>query len=434
MDSPGSQQRRAGRQTDAVKRRSFHPEPNLLVIAVAIATAANLPGQRAAEAEAEAKEEAEARGQAVDSVPGLFGSALSTIAPDTIFSRNAEFFEKLWSLPVLIDNPEARIIQEFRITGLYQVQYGAVSAREGSWDGGELRRARLGLRMRFLDDFVGRLSFKRNGETANFDRQNLEDGWISWRRNDRFGVKLGQQKPLWSEEWSTSSSVMLTVERSLLINQLAPPHSIGVYLSGEEERRAWGLGGFGGTATSTSFDDDGFFLLANYGIDSGDGLGFLTEARWRVDYLYNGGSPQLAGTGYRHAVSTSVTGIRDPFDVTGHVLYSRGQGDSGDTFGLILQPSVTLIENRLDFVARYQFAHGSGDSLVLQSRYEQKVDGLEDGVGETYHAWYAGLNYYLYGNRLKLITGVEYSRMNDKAGDGGDFNGWTFFGGLRLFF
>jgi hypothetical protein len=32
------------------------------------------------------------------------------------------------------------------------------------------------------------------------------------------------------------------------------------------------------------------------------------------------------------------------------------------------------------------------------------------------------------------MTGIEYSTMHDAADDGGEFNGWTWFGGLRLYF
>jgi phosphate-selective porin OprO/OprP len=47
---------------------------------------------------------------------------------------------------------------------------------------------------------------------------------------------------------------------------------------------------------------------------------------------------------------------------------------------------------------------------------------------------YVGINYLIYGQRLKLMNGVEYSVMHDSANDGGAFNGWTFLTGVRLYF
>ena len=84
---------------------------------------------------------------------------------------------------------------------------------------------------------------------------------------------------------------------------------------------------------------------------------------------------------------------------------------------------------------RYQFATGNNDGLLLQNRYERKVQSsTSDLRGDRYHAIYSGINYFIYGHKLKLMSGLEYASMNDRQGNGGDFNGWTFFAGLRMYF
>jgi phosphate-selective porin OprO/OprP len=84
-------------------------------------------------------------------------------------------------------------------------------------------------------------------------------------------------------------------------------------------------------------------------------------------------------------------------------------------------------------VLRYQFSISDGDNgLQLQPRYEQKV--VPDGFGNQYQAIYAGVDYLIYGDRLKLMTGAEYSVMHDAANDGGAFDGWTYFAGVRVHF
>jgi hypothetical protein len=50
-------------------------------------------------------------------------------------------------------------------------------------------------------------------------------------------------------------------------------------------------------------------------------------------------------------------------------------------------------------------------------------------AGNTYTSGYLGLNYFLYGHKLKLMTGVEYSYLG-----GGDYDGYTFLSGLRFSF
>ena len=97
-------------------------------------------------------------------------------------------------------------------------------------------------------------------------------------------------------------------------------------------------------------------------------------------------------------------------------------------------PSYDITE-KLQVVGRYQYAHGDNDSLRAQSRYERRVPDITDGGhGEEYHAFYTGLNYYICDHKLKLMAGAEYSDLQDKAGDGGDFEGWTVFTGVRMHF
>jgi hypothetical protein len=68
----------------------------------------------------------------------------------------------------------------------------------------------------------------------------------------------------------------------------------------------------------------------------------------------------------------------------------------------------------------------------LQSRYEQEV--VPDGFGDRYQAVDAGINYLIFGDRLKLMTGGEYSVMHDSAHDGGESDGWTYVAGVRVYF
>ena len=80
-------------------------------------------------------------------------------------------------------------------------------------------------------------------------------------------------------------------------------------------------------------------------------------------------------------------------------------------------------------------ARGDGpDSLTVQRRYENEAPGLNgDGKGETYHAAYLGLQYFIHGDKLKLLAGAEYAPM-DGGGNAGDFDGATFLTGIRFSF
>ncbi len=56
---------------------------------------------------------------------------------------------------------------------------------------------------------------------------------------------------------------------------------------------------------------------------------------------------------------------------------------------------------------------------------------LSSSKYESIHDFYLGLNYFLYGHKLKWQTGVEYNlAQNDAPGD--DYNGWGITSGIRL--
>ena len=71
---------------------------------------------------------------------------------------------------------------------------------------------------------------------------------------------------------------------------------------------------------------------------------------------------------------------------------------------------------------------------MLQNRYEAIGPVAAEASGDLYHSLYAGLNWYIYGNKLKLMGGLEYSKMRTPAGSGGDYEGFTTFLGLRMHF
>jgi hypothetical protein len=56
------------------------------------------------------------------------------------------------------------------------------------------------------------------------------------------------------------------------------------------------------------------------------------------------------------------------------------------------------------------------------------------GAGDHYQAYYLGLNYFLNDDKLKLMAGAEYAQMLDSVTDGGEYQGWTYLAGLRLYF
>ena len=73
---------------------------------------------------------------------------------------------------------------------------------------------------------------------------------------------------------------------------------------------------------------------------------------------------------------------------------------------------------------------GDADGLSLPNRYDKwSPSAATDAKGNTYFSTYFGVNYYFYGHKLKLMNGIEYSHLG-----GGDYDGYTFLSGLRMYF
>ena len=60
-----------------------------------------------------------------------------------------------------------------------------------------------------------------------------------------------------------------------------------------------------------------------------------------------------------------------------------------------------------------------------QTRYESEAPYLTgSGRGDEYEAVYLGVQYFIHGDKLKLLAGAEYAHL-DGGGNGGDYDGVT---------
>ena len=91
-------------------------------------------------------------------------------------------------------------------------------------------------------------------------------------------------------------------------------------------------------------------------------------------------------------------------------------------------PSVYITDG-WQAVFRYTYINSDGNNGIRFGRYENQ---LTSGRGDEYNEFYVGVNKYFYGHKLKWQTGVQYTTMNDSAGDGGNYNGWGVTTGIRI--
>ena len=107
-------------------------------------------------------------------------------------------------------------------------------------------------------------------------------------------------------------------------------------------------------------------------------------------------------------------------------------------WGASIIPAIFLVEDKLQLVGRYHFADtDDDDGLVLRPRYEQIAPEVPNIYGDEYHSFYVGLNYLLYGERVKLMTGLEFASMKDHSSvdiSAENYRGWTWLSGINMSF
>lgn len=138
--------------------------------------------------------------------------------------------EQPWDWPILYSNPRADGIQEIALQGRLHLQwaeatsggldYGSENAPGfTTWGDVEVRRWRLGARVRFLHDFTidGHANIRPDLDPVYLATYDLQ---ITWSRDPSFALVAGKTKVPYTQEYAISSARIATFERSLLVNQV----------------------------------------------------------------------------------------------------------------------------------------------------------------------------------------------------------------------
>ena len=373
-------------------------------------------------------------------------------------------FDRAWSAFTLYKNEDNPILQEFALQGRLQVQsiygesdgdsfntsdYKDASNDETVWGNDiEARRARFGFKSKWFQSwkFEGQINVDVDGMDNTGDDtfyKDIYDLFVTYAPSDAMNISAGKTKVKFSREQEISSKEILTIERSLLSNTLFPGELTGIWANGKGIADHWlyEVGVYGNDRqrefTDLSGDNRGTLFLAKIGYDYAEQSG-LDTAVASVHFMnnsepnYKEPTPPDYTTGTSPNFKTSWAFTNDitqgRFGLTTEAMLASGDGSQSDVMGLTLIPSYYIGEG-LQLVGRLQVATSEDpDDLRVPSRYERLVAG-DDEKGNTYASAYVGLNYYIYGHKLKLMNGLEYSHMG-----GGDYDGYTLMSGLRFSF
>jgi phosphate-selective porin OprO/OprP len=258
------------------------------------------------------------------------------------------------------------------------------------------------------------------------------DAYVQWARSGGLAVTVGKQGVPFTLDGATSSKELLAIDRSNLSNNLwfSQEYIPGLSVSGTPGPWVYRAGVFSAGEANREFGEfsAGLFTLGVIGYDFADDWG-VDEALLSGNYVYQ--HPDADNTFTRRfeqiasvnlSLETNRWGLRA--DVSGGSGYL---GQSG-LWGGMAMPFVNATD-KLQFVGRYTYLESDGPNGVQLSTYENRI---APGRGNRYHEVYLGSNYYFYGHKLKLQSGVQFADMNDSAADGGAYSGVSWTNGIRV--
>ncbi|MEC5128287.1 porin [Verrucomicrobiales bacterium BCK34] len=325
-------------------------------------------------------------------------------------------------------------IEKVKIIGRYQGQFHDVSDNLNSssrrWDH---RRWRAGVQVDMANDLKFKSTFNLD-TSPNFDAnrfvRTVEEMVIEWEPSEDFYVIIGKQKPAITREYATSSKKILTFERSQIVNEVVADKSWGVAVG----FAAAGLNHEVGVFANT-YDND----WATTNFNGGAMLTYRTSAQITeateifFDYQYNDvndmnaavGNAAGSGSAYEHVLALGTESEFGAFGLVTDIIYAADKNGNGpDTHGFVVMPSYDITD-KLQFVAKYAYM----DRGALQ-RPQSRVGGEANDFTDL-HTFYAGFNYRICGDQLKLMAGYEYATGED--GTGADYNSDSWLVGVRTY-
>ena len=368
-------------------------------------------------------------------------------------------FCDIFDIPTIYES-DSGFIRSVALTGRYHGQWISQSedtlgplVSDDGYHNFQHRRFRQGIEVGFANDITFSASMNISDGSGgagahgltygrffnDFDEINLE-----WAPSKDTYVIIGKQKQKITIENETSSNKILTIERSAITNEVVSDKPWGVTygfkaLGIKHEVGAWVYG--------IDEDSDGeTWGIADF--DSRGGATYratakLTEAtEVHFDYQFTNNSDGVVrpegsadddlASVYEHVLTL---GTKSKFGELGLItdfivgINRVGQGGTGpdiqdgnDTYGFLVMPYYNITD-KLQVVGRWAYLDQGREQRPQRYDQRQKV--------EEYHTFYAGLNYYICGDNLKLMAGYEYA-TGDQFGTDSELDTSTWMLGMRV--
>ncbi len=340
----------------------------------------------------------------------------------------------------VVVNAKDKAVKKVTLTGRIQAQY---MASETSWDstsktenGFYLRRIYLGMAADLGAGWKGSV-------VVNFaDGAALDSATISKKVESLNGtLSVGYQKVNFGYEENTSSSALMTVERSTATRYFNEGASsskalgfgakhTGIFWKGDIDAieglsySASLVNSNQGVSDTTDFSYWASVAYAkkfdSVSFKAGLNFGYTSQFEYNTDSTMLGINPYIAA---------NIAGL----DIWGELLYGDVDQTGNSPFGV-------------NIAAEYKFDIGEWGQIAPAIRYSYlDTDGMGVGTNtmknvdssNTYdstQSFYVGVNWYIVGNSVKLSAGYEYAKFYDATNGAGDADVSVFRTQLQLLF
>ncbi len=277
--------------------------------------------------------------------------------------------------------------ESLQVGGLVQVQGEAGDRGDARFSSSNsrvfLRRARVNLAGRFVEEFNFRVEMELAGSLADTRsmRAQLTDAYLNWNRFDSANIRAGQFKTPFGFEQLVADPRLSTIERSLVSDRLAPGRQIGVQVGGASrgERISYTVGVFNGNGTNSNFNDNNRFLtVARFAVVPFSGRLLDHPSRWSVGA--NGFRTQDSNaqfSGRRSAFGADTQFELGRFEIWSEYLRESLQPSNAPRFvssGGYGQVAYAIVPDRLQMVGRYETLDSNRESILGLNYYFKQHD------------------------------------------------------------
>ena len=337
---------------------------------------------------------------------------------------------------------ENGFIRNVKLKGRYHGQYisqdediGGV--KDNEYDVYHHRRARIQMDFDFAHNlsfgFDANISDGHGSRTALSDEgsfiNNFQTFNIQWEPSDKYYLIIGKDKQDITREDIQSSRYIKTVERAPIVNEIGQQRpwgvQVGFFTKGIEHRV--GTWVYGAHEDGPEWVD----FRANKGLSYNLTYPVKKDLSFHFDWNYvdNEGGHEKArgdaavgtfGSAYEHAFALGFDYESGPLKVISDFIYganregvSTSKGSSAipsghDTLGFYVLPSYKITD-KLEAVFRYQYMDSGREQRTQRFGHDGDGDRNARLNVEDYHSVYAGFQYFLSGENLKLMAGHEYA-------------------------